>query len=137
MINIYMHIYKSIYMYAYMLCTKRFVIIFVVIVWKTTLNTLEKLERDYLRKLFEGDHLREIIWGMQRGEIFDKENGTEYWGGWDIKRGQIDESYWLKFLVFVSSVSIFRFVFSYQIFFFAAFLKWSLSNDSSQIIFFE
>jgi hypothetical protein len=89
-----MHTYKSIYIYAYMLCTKRFVVIFVVIVWKTTLNTLEKLERDYLRRLFEGDHLREIIWerGSER-EIFDKREGREYWEGWDIKRGQIDESY--------------------------------------------
>ncbi len=32
MFNIYMYTYKSIYMYAYMLCTKRFVVIFVVIV---------------------------------------------------------------------------------------------------------
>ncbi len=32
MFNIYMHTYKSIYMSAYMLCTKRFVVIFVVIV---------------------------------------------------------------------------------------------------------
>ncbi len=32
MFNIYMHTYKSIYMYVYMLCTKRFVVIFVVIV---------------------------------------------------------------------------------------------------------
>ncbi len=32
MFNIYMHTYKSIYLYAYMLCTKRFVVIFVVIV---------------------------------------------------------------------------------------------------------
>jgi hypothetical protein len=132
-----MHMYKFIYMYAYMLCTKRFVVIFVVIVWKTTLNTLEKLERDYLRRLFEGDHLRRIIWGMQRREIFDKENGTEYWEDWGIKREQIDESYWLKFLVFVSSVSISRFVFSYQIFLSAASLKWFLSNDLSQMISFE
>jgi hypothetical protein len=57
-----MHTYKFIYMYAYILCTKRFVIIFVVIVWKTTLNTLEKLEIDYLRRLFEENHLRRIIW---------------------------------------------------------------------------
>jgi hypothetical protein len=76
-----MHTYKFIYMYEYILCTKRFVVIFVVIVWKTTLNTLEKLERDYLRGLFEGDHLRRIIWGGpfeedhlggSGGEIFDK-----------------------------------------------------------------
>jgi hypothetical protein len=62
-----MYTYKSIYMYAYMLYTKKFVVIFVIIVWKTTLNTLEKLERDYLRellkeniweKLFEKNHLR-------------------------------------------------------------------------------
>jgi hypothetical protein len=46
--------YKSIYTYAYMLCTNRFVVIFVVIVWKTTLNTRKKLKRDYLQKLFEG-----------------------------------------------------------------------------------
>jgi hypothetical protein len=26
------------------------------------LNTLEKLERDYLRRLFEENHLRKIIW---------------------------------------------------------------------------
>ncbi len=32
MFNIYMHTYKSIYTYAYMLCTNRFVVIFVVIV---------------------------------------------------------------------------------------------------------
>jgi hypothetical protein len=67
-----MYTYKSIYMYAYMLCTKRFVVIFVVIVWKTTLNTLEKLERDYLRRLFEENHLSEIIWGGRaaRGNIW-------------------------------------------------------------------
>ncbi len=60
-----MHTYKFIYMYAYILCTKRFVVIFVVIVEKTTLNKLEKLERDYcegyLRGLFEGNHLRGTI----------------------------------------------------------------------------
>ncbi len=32
MFDIYMHTYKSIHMYAYMLCTKTFVVIFVVIV---------------------------------------------------------------------------------------------------------
>jgi hypothetical protein len=137
MFKIYMNMYKSIYMYAYMLCTKRFVVIFVVIVWKITLNTLEKLQRDYLRKLFEENHLKKIIWEMQREKIFDKRNETEYWESWDIKREQIDESYWLKFLVFVSSVSIFRLVFSYQIFLFAALLKWFFSNDFSQIILFK
>jgi hypothetical protein len=53
-----MHTYKSIYTYAYMLCTNRFVVIFVVIVWKITLNTRKKLKRNHLRGLFEG-----IIWG--------------------------------------------------------------------------
>jgi hypothetical protein len=165
-----MHTYKSIYIYiyVYMLCTKRFVVIFVVIVWKTTLNTSEKLERDYLRRLFEEDHLRRIIWKKSfkknhlrriiwersferdhlRKIIWEREtakekyliqrNGIEYWENWDIKREQIDESYWLKFLVFVSSVSIFDFVLSYQIFFLRCFsqmilLKESLSNDSLRI----
>jgi hypothetical protein len=79
MFNEYMHTYKSIYTYAHMLCTNRFVVIFVVIVWKTTLNTRKKLKRDYLRGLFE-----KIIWeGPFEGnnlrrerksgeEIFDK-----------------------------------------------------------------
>jgi hypothetical protein len=53
----------------------------------------------------------------------------------DIKREQIDEFYWLKFLIIVSFVSIFRFVFSYQIFLFRSFLKWSFSNDLSQTIY--
>ncbi len=77
MFNIYMHTYKFIYTYAYMLCTNRFVVIFVVIVWKITLNTRKKLKRDYLRRLFEKiiwegsfeeDHLRE----RDEREIFDK-----------------------------------------------------------------
>jgi hypothetical protein len=70
-----MHTYKSIYMYAYMLCTKRFVVIFVVIVWKTTLNTLEKLERDYLRELFEEDYLRRTA----KKKYLIRENETRYW----------------------------------------------------------
>ncbi len=62
---------KFIYMYTYMLCTKRFVVISVVIVWKTTLNLLKRFKRDWLRRLFEKniwersfekDHLRKIIW---------------------------------------------------------------------------
>ncbi len=77
-----MHTYKSIYTYTYMLCANRFVVIFVVIVWKTTLNTRKKLKRDYLRRLFERtiwgkpfekNHLRGIIWEEGDGaEIFDK-----------------------------------------------------------------
>ncbi len=84
MFNIYMHTYKSIYTYAYMLCTNRFVVIFVVIVWKTTLNTRKKLKRDYLRRLFE-----KIIWrrSFEREETKEKYlirgDGTEYWENWD------------------------------------------------------
>jgi hypothetical protein len=78
-----MHTYKSIYMYAYMLCTKRFVIIFVVIVWKTTLNTLKSLKEiiceDYSKKIiwerrFERDHLRRIIWE----ESFEEDSERKY-----------------------------------------------------------
>jgi hypothetical protein len=79
-----MHIYKSIYTYAYMLCNNRFVVIFVVIVWKTTLNTRKKLKRDYLRGLFEG-----IIWGRSfekeetKKKYLIREDETEYWESWD------------------------------------------------------
>ncbi len=84
MFNIYMHTYKSIYTYAYMLCTNRFVVIFVIIVWKTTLNTRNKLKRDYLRKLFE-----KIIWERSferkrtREKYLIKRDETEYWKDWD------------------------------------------------------
>ncbi len=84
MFSIYMHTYKSIYTYAYMLCTNRFVVIFVVIVWKITLNTRKKLKRDYLRRLFE-----RIIWEESfeerrtRKKYLIREDGTEYWEGWD------------------------------------------------------
>jgi hypothetical protein len=151
MFNIYIHTYKFIYMYAYILCTKRFVVIFVVIVWKTTLNTFEKLEKDYLRRLFEENHLRRIIWeeSFEENHLKKKaaeekylirEDETEYWEDWNIKREQIDKSYWLKFLVFVSSVSIFRPVSSCQKFLPRCFssqmilLKWSFSNDVPQMI---
>jgi hypothetical protein len=79
-----MHTYKSIYTYAYMLCTNRFVVIFVIIVWKTTLNTRNKLKRDYLRKLFE-----RIIWERSfkkkktRKKYLIRKDETEYWEDWD------------------------------------------------------
>jgi hypothetical protein len=86
-----MHTYKSIYIYAYMLCTNKFVEIFVVIVWKTRLNTLKKLKRNYLRKLFkkiiwersfEKNHLRESfkenhLRKKDEEEIFDKRKRDE------------------------------------------------------------
>jgi hypothetical protein len=157
MFNIYMHTYKSIYMYAYRLRTNRFVVIFVVIVWKTTLNTLKKFKRDYLRRLFERiiweKSFKRIIWERSferiiwesgkktRKKYLIRKNGTEYWENWDIKREQIDEFYWLKFLVIMPFISIFRAVSSYQIFLFRLLsfsLKWSsqmiLSNDLSQKI---
>ncbi len=68
-----MHTYKSIYMYAYILCTNRIVVIFVVIVWKTTLSTLKKLKRNYLRRLFE----RTIWEGPFEGDHLERENGGE------------------------------------------------------------
>jgi hypothetical protein len=98
MFNVYMHTYKSIYTWTYMLCTNRFVVIFVVIVWKTTLNTRKKLKRDYLRRLFkkiiwersfERNHLRKTMWreSFERNnlrkkeederEIFDKRRRNE------------------------------------------------------------
>ncbi len=116
------------------------------------MNTLEKLKRDYLKKSFEEDHLREIIWEelFEKRIIWEKEiiwekrakekylirrDETEYWESWDIKREQIKEFHWLKFLAFVSSVSIFCFVFSYQLFLLRFSLKWFLSNDFSRMIF--
>jgi hypothetical protein len=136
-----MYTYKSIYTYAYMLCTNRFVVIFVVIVWKITLNTRKKLKRDYLRRLFERiiweesfekNHLREIIWekkGTEKKYLIRKD-GTEYWESWD-KTWTNKQVLLIEILSNLSSVSIFRPVLSYQIFLPRLLsLKWSFSNDS-------
>jgi hypothetical protein len=103
----------------------RFVVIFVIIVWKTIWESIiweEQFRRDNLGgtiwgEQFGGDNLEGTIWGERAKEKYlIRENGTEFWGGWDIKRGQIEEFYWLNFLASVSSVSKFCFVSSYQIF---------------------
>ncbi len=89
-----------------------------------------------------------IIWEKKAEEKYlIRRDETKYWEDWDIKREQIEEFHWLKFLAFVPSVSIFCFVSSYQIFLSPSpppqmilpalpSLKWSpFSNDPSQIIF--
>ncbi len=130
-------------MYAYMLCTKRFVVIFVLIVWKTTLNTLEKLERDYLRELFEGNHWRRIIWGGsfegkgQRKKIFDKRRRDGILRQTArILRISINKTRLFAHVWYLSSLNILSRS-SYQIFLLAVSLKWSSSNNLSQMIFFE
>ncbi len=105
-----------------------------------------------MKRSFEKNHLRRIIWEENhlkkrnhlreeraRKKYLIKRDETEYWKDWDIKREQIEKFHWLKFLAFVSSVSIFCFVFSYQLFLFRSFsqmisLKWSPSNSFSQMI---
>jgi hypothetical protein len=63
-----------------MLCTNRFVVIFVVIVWKTTLNTRKKFKRNYLWELFEN-----IIWEESfekkktKKKYLIKRDETKYW----------------------------------------------------------
>jgi hypothetical protein len=102
-----------------------------------------------LRELFERDHLRETIW---EGGLFEKErgaeekylirrDGTEYWESWDIKREQIEEFHWLKFLASVPSVSIFCPVSPYQIFLPRSLpsqmilpLKWSSPSNDPRLI---
>jgi hypothetical protein len=131
-----MHTYKSIYTYAYMLCTNRFVVIFVVIVWKITLNTRKKLKRDYLQELFE-----RIIWERSfekrktRKKYLIRENGTEYWEDWG-KTWTNKQVLLIEILSnrvvclnissrsFLSNISFSSF-FSQMIS-----LKWFLSNDS-------
>jgi hypothetical protein len=139
-IYIYMHKYKFIYMYAYILCIKRFVVIFVVIVWKITLNTFEKLERDYLRRLFEENHLRNLIWEesfekRQREEIFDKEKQDRIlkelrYQTWTNRQVLLIEILSIR-VVYLNISS--RFFLS-NISFSLLSLKWSFSNDSLRII---
>ncbi len=88
---------------------------------KFNLNNLRKsvkkiIWENCLKESFEG-----IIWEKAREEIFDERRRNELFEGWNSKREQIEQFYWLKFLAFVSSF-LSSFLIKYSFF-------RSLSND--------
>jgi hypothetical protein len=152
-----MHTYKLIYMYAYILCTKKSVVIFVVIVWKLRWIRLKSLKEiiceDYSKRIiweesFKKDHLKRIIWGKENSEreIFDKEDRNRIlrklrYQTWANRRVLLIEILSIRvvclnipFRSLLSKIS-FSLSFSSNDLFQMIFLKWSSSNDLSQMIF--